>query len=221
MKSYSDQLKDPKWQKKRLEVLERARWTCRQCRSGKITLHVHHLYYVKGVKPWDYPDGALVVLCEDCHKERHSLEEKFDRLFRARFSNDGLHWIVDKVSQLGKFTVDLQPVTDKPQEQPKPPRSEPVYKRMGLPADVQEMWSKLLGKCKVWTRTMLAEAAPVSLDNTYLTVGFHPAFAGQIDLVNTPERVAELRQHLAVLGYPAYGIKFVVNADAPSPEVPR
>lgn len=34
-------------------------------------LNVHHQYYVQGLKPWEYPDDALITLCEDCHKKRH------------------------------------------------------------------------------------------------------------------------------------------------------
>ena len=35
-------------------------------------LNVHHSYYIRGKKPWEYPDDALVTLCEDCHKKRHT-----------------------------------------------------------------------------------------------------------------------------------------------------
>lgn len=34
-------------------------------------LNIHHNYYVRGKKPWEYPNDALVTLCEDCHKKRH------------------------------------------------------------------------------------------------------------------------------------------------------
>ena len=34
-------------------------------------LNVHHRYYVKDKLPWEYPDEALVTLCEDCHKKLH------------------------------------------------------------------------------------------------------------------------------------------------------
>jgi hypothetical protein len=30
-------------------------------------LHVHHRYYLRGKKPWEYDDDALTTLCEDCH----------------------------------------------------------------------------------------------------------------------------------------------------------
>lgn len=68
-KSYADKLKDPRWQKKRLEILSRDEWMCKKCQSEDATLHVHHRYYDKDLEPWEYPDFALASLCEVCHKE--------------------------------------------------------------------------------------------------------------------------------------------------------
>jgi hypothetical protein len=34
-------------------------------------LNIHHTYYVRGHKPWEYDNEALVTLCENCHKKRH------------------------------------------------------------------------------------------------------------------------------------------------------
>lgn len=74
-KSYSEQLRDPRWQRKRLEVLEAAGWTCKQCGEKSKQLQVHHMYYKRGASPWEYPEEALVVLCEDCHDFVASLQE--------------------------------------------------------------------------------------------------------------------------------------------------
>lgn len=70
-KPYWEKLKDPRWQKKRLEVLECYKFTCADCGSTDKTLHVHHMIYRKGAEPWEYePMGDLMALCEDCHTER-------------------------------------------------------------------------------------------------------------------------------------------------------
>ena len=69
--SYSQKLKDPRWQKKRLEILERDGWACRICDEGKTTLHVHHLQYHKGKDPWESEDHDLLTMCEYCHKDTH------------------------------------------------------------------------------------------------------------------------------------------------------
>ena len=66
-KSYSDKLKDPRWQKKRLKILERDDWTCQLCDDKETTLNVHHLKYT-GKNPWDAPSKDLITYCEHCHE---------------------------------------------------------------------------------------------------------------------------------------------------------
>jgi len=68
MSSYAEKLKDPRWQKKRLEIFERDDWICQRCGDEESPLHVHHLRYAKSGNPWDSPFGDLVTLCEECHK---------------------------------------------------------------------------------------------------------------------------------------------------------
>lgn len=65
-KTYSDLLKDPRWQKKRLEVFNRDNFTCLMCGSGEETLHVHHERYCKN--PWDVSSKYLQTLCFRCHE---------------------------------------------------------------------------------------------------------------------------------------------------------
>lgn len=67
--SYSEKLKDPRWQKKRLEILSRDEFTCVTCGDKESTLNVHHRFYIKHNEPWDYPSWSLVTLCESCRKE--------------------------------------------------------------------------------------------------------------------------------------------------------
>ncbi len=76
MSNRSSMYRDSRWQKKRLEIMERDNWTCRSCGKGKddeITLNVHHAYYESGKKPWEYDNDMLVTWCESCHEERHHL----------------------------------------------------------------------------------------------------------------------------------------------------
>lgn len=74
---YEQKLKHPKWQKKRLEVLERADWKCQVCGDKEETLHVHHLVYSKG-EPWDAPMETLECLCGTCHENREQFNDFFD-----------------------------------------------------------------------------------------------------------------------------------------------
>lgn len=81
--------RDPRWQKKRLEIFRRDNFTCRECNSKDIELHCHHCFYETGLAPWDYPDDSLLTLCSDCHEQRAS-EEKSWRYLLRHFSIDNL-----------------------------------------------------------------------------------------------------------------------------------
>jgi len=72
--NYFEKLKDPRWQRKRLEAMEAAEFTCELCGDSESTLNVHHKSYLKGRDPWEYSIGQLSVLCERCHKDHHSQE---------------------------------------------------------------------------------------------------------------------------------------------------
>lgn len=65
---YAVKLRDPRWQRRRLEILERDAWMCQLCGDDQSTLVVHHIWYAG--EPWDAPEDALVTLCERCHEER-------------------------------------------------------------------------------------------------------------------------------------------------------
>lgn len=73
--TYKEQLLHPNWQRKRLEMLESAKWTCSSCQASDKTLHVHHRMYMKGKMAWEYDNSLLAVLCEDCHQSEHDSEE--------------------------------------------------------------------------------------------------------------------------------------------------
>lgn len=66
--TYAEKLKDPRWQKKRLKIMERDNFTCQFCQSETKTLNVHHLLYHPNADPWEYEDDELLTLCELCHK---------------------------------------------------------------------------------------------------------------------------------------------------------
>lgn len=67
---WSEKLLDPRWQKKRLEMLSAAEWMCCKCYDSQATLHVHHLFY-DGREPWEYEEGEMTVLCDVCHQGEH------------------------------------------------------------------------------------------------------------------------------------------------------
>lgn len=74
--TYSEKLKDPRWQKRRLEIMQLDNFRCRGCETKERTLHVHHKYYIKGREPWEYEDDALITYCELCHERVVSVDWK-------------------------------------------------------------------------------------------------------------------------------------------------
>jgi hypothetical protein len=85
-KTYAEKLKDPRWQKKRLEIFQRDQFRCMECFSDEKSLQVHHIAY-KGKNPWDTPNELLITYCYECHqKEEDKLKaagETFVKLMRA------------------------------------------------------------------------------------------------------------------------------------------
>jgi len=78
MPSYRELLLDPRWQRRRAEVLIRDDFTCQNCGSTTETLFVHHNYYEKNRMPWEYPSDddwphALETICEKCHPLRDEI----------------------------------------------------------------------------------------------------------------------------------------------------
>lgn len=91
--TYSEKLKDPRWQKKRLGILERDGWKCWVCSDETTTLHVHHLRY--SGEPWEAPDEMLLTLCESCHEHDSTERPKFEEsllqtLKEAKFQTNNL-----------------------------------------------------------------------------------------------------------------------------------
>ena len=84
--SYSEKLRDPRWQKKRLCVMQRDGFACRDCGDADSTLHVHHCYYEKG-DPWQTDEKFLLTLCENCHEARGELEADGRRMLGMIFIN--------------------------------------------------------------------------------------------------------------------------------------
>ena len=77
--AYAEKLLDPRWQKLRLEVMNRDHWACCGCGTTTDTLSVHHCFYEYGKEPWEYSDWTLRTLCDGCHQEAEYLREWFKK----------------------------------------------------------------------------------------------------------------------------------------------
>lgn len=82
-KEYTDKLRNPMWQRKRLEILSRDNFCCQICFANDKELQVHHLAYFKG-EPWDIDSDFLITLCDDCHEyETIHYKKEIEKLIQA------------------------------------------------------------------------------------------------------------------------------------------
>lgn len=107
--AYMAKLRDPRWQKRRLEIMQRDEFRCQGCMDDESTLNVHHNYYKADCEPWEYPDAALVTLCEECHTEetenRRSEEALLLHVCRvAGFHISGLNGLALAIHALGEHS---------------------------------------------------------------------------------------------------------------------
>lgn len=102
--TYAQKLKHPKWQQKRLKILERDRWTCQLCGDINKTLHVHHLKYT--AEPYNEPDEKLITYCEICHGVVSKFKDKTVYSISTREFDWGFAYIAktDKNFLLGNFS---------------------------------------------------------------------------------------------------------------------
>ncbi len=77
--SYSQKLRDVRWKRRRDGLLRQRSYTCCECVqplvAGTMDLQVHHVLYIPGLDPWDYPDELLLVVCAWHHRVRAALEQ--------------------------------------------------------------------------------------------------------------------------------------------------
>jgi len=80
---YTQLLRHSRWQAKRQRILLRSGGRCEECGDERQSLDVHHCYYRFGRLPWQYPDGAFLGLCRNCHAKRGKAELRL-RMFMTR-----------------------------------------------------------------------------------------------------------------------------------------
>lgn len=102
-KEYFVKLQDPRWQRKRLEILDGAGWKCEDCGDSTSELQVHHCVYLKGVEPWDYSAVTLMSLCHVCHKKRQAIEQMTVALFAKFLRFQTIDEVYAIASSLGEW----------------------------------------------------------------------------------------------------------------------
>lgn len=85
--NYKQKLLDPRWQRRRLQILQRDDFRCTSCGNADDTLHVHHFAY--GVNPWDVDDKHLTTLCSQCHEYEHKHREQAEKVLLSAIRKAG------------------------------------------------------------------------------------------------------------------------------------
>ena len=107
-KTYVEQLRHPRWQRKRLEVMGRDGFRCVQCGDEETELHVHHKTYIWGKDPWDYPLGNFDTLCSRCHELQKRDVKTLQSQLLGELEKLGLP------ADIGKLTGSMMVRTSKP-----------------------------------------------------------------------------------------------------------
>lgn len=134
--TYAEKLRDPRWQKKRLQILERDYWCCQSCSDGTKNLQVHHLFYAKR-DPWDYPDDAYQTLCDECHRTRQGIVDSSIESLRVLLGRipTPLLWSVvdcsiDEAKRLGAEKVEIKKPTKDPNAPIDPAKAKELFRSM-------------------------------------------------------------------------------------------
>lgn len=75
--AYRAKMKDPRWRVFRARLISDRNCRCQEC--GEVFeegLTIHHVDYLRGREPWEYPDDLVLVLCWDCHQGRQVNDEE-------------------------------------------------------------------------------------------------------------------------------------------------
>lgn len=110
---YVEMLKKPQWQKRRLQMLEKADWKCVECGAEEQQLHVHHKRYIAGAKPWEYEDEDLAVLCDRCHEAEHGISAARQPKSPRRRPTTGatlLRLVMQRPALIARIPLEAMPV---------------------------------------------------------------------------------------------------------------
>lgn len=104
--TYAEKLKDPRWQRKRLEIMERDGFECSACGRSDNTLHIHHWKYK--ANPWDAESDDLSTLCESCHAEVEMLKWNVGHALRTNHGRRALSKLCEIVNEADSMGLTLE-----------------------------------------------------------------------------------------------------------------
>lgn len=84
--SYSDLLGTDEWRNYARSIRRKRGNACECCRRVDVSTQVHHFGYQPHLKPWEYPDEDVALLCRGCHESIHAELSKFRRFVFRKMS---------------------------------------------------------------------------------------------------------------------------------------
>lgn len=76
---YGKELQDARWDEFSHQTRIAKGNVCEICRLGDKPTQVHHPFYDRRRKPWEYSCAEVMLLCEDCHNQIHEQLQSFRR----------------------------------------------------------------------------------------------------------------------------------------------
>lgn len=102
---YMDKLQDPRWHAF-TDLVKSRRATCQKC-DDSMHLQVHHVRYLPGLEPWEYPLSEVLLLCVDCHESIHQITPTQVVLKSAKFKNAPLPAPANAISRRASIPLNL------------------------------------------------------------------------------------------------------------------
>ena len=116
---YADQLLKQEWKDKRDEILKRDDYRCQWCGTGGSSdnpMNIHHWYYAKGRRPWEYPNRSLMTICKTCHKNITNRGKDVDEFPTILFEGMAEAFDMGKVMRLTSDIICGKSVKDRLRE---------------------------------------------------------------------------------------------------------
>ncbi|HRQ17741.1 MAG TPA: hypothetical protein PL085_11740 [Agriterribacter sp.] len=107
--TYSKALADPRWQRKKTEILLRDNFTCKCCGDTTTQLEVHHVEYFAGKQPWEYPDEMLLTTCHSCH-EKELVRYKHEQYLLQSLKTTGFYAV--EILAIAQMLYTFKPFVD-------------------------------------------------------------------------------------------------------------
>jgi hypothetical protein len=106
--TYQEKLQTPEWRDFKFRIVEKRGCSCQECGGSveaKGPLELHHITYLRGREPWEYPDSLLLLLCQECHYERQIHDEEA-RVEFSRLCQQMSSWHVYELAKKMRQTLD-------------------------------------------------------------------------------------------------------------------